>query len=90
MGEEFISAGLKKRNGVLYVKPKLKPEFWLINELGRFVEVEIELYGIKIMILEIYTSNDDKAIFYVTYGEINFLMKIGVWWESGMRSFPHC
>lgn len=61
--------------------------FLLTYELGRFVGAEVELYGVKSILLGIYAPNEDKVKFYKRLiGKlITFIMKIGVWWGTKIK-----
>lgn len=45
-----------KQNELLYIRinPQLKPELVMTDDSGRFDEMEVNLRGIKILILGIY------------------------------------
>lgn len=46
---------------VLYINSQLKPELLLIDEHGRILGIDVELYRAKTMLLGIYAPNEDKA-----------------------------
>uniref|UniRef100_A0A8D0B4D1 exodeoxyribonuclease III n=1 Tax=Salvator merianae TaxID=96440 RepID=A0A8D0B4D1_SALMN len=65
LGQEFIASGLKKKNGVvIYAKQHLNPKLKIKDKDGRFIGVEIEMNGIKILILGIYAPNTEKQKFF--------------------------
>lgn len=66
--EEFISVATKEKrketkNGVLCKNPQLKPEV-LSDGYDRLVGVQVNLCGVKTLVLGIYATNEGKVVFY--------------------------
>uniref|UniRef100_A0A670KHH1 Reverse transcriptase domain-containing protein n=1 Tax=Podarcis muralis TaxID=64176 RepID=A0A670KHH1_PODMU len=65
LGQEFISSDkVKKRGVVIYAKEKLIPKMIFKDEQGRYLAIEVQVQGEKIMILGIYAPNEGKAEFF--------------------------
>ncbi|CAI5789675.1 Hypothetical predicted protein [Podarcis lilfordi] len=65
LGQEFISSDkVKKRGVVIYAKEKLAPKMIFKDEQGRYLAIEIQVQGEKILIVGIYAPNDGKAEFF--------------------------
>lgn len=52
------------KNGVLHVKPHLKPELVFTDDHGTYVGIEVTLSGVKALLMGIYTPNEDKGMLY--------------------------
>lgn len=65
LGTEFISSDkCKKREVVIYVKPRLEPKMLFKDEEGRIVIIQVMEQGEKLVVIGIYAPNDNKAEFY--------------------------
>lgn len=63
LDKEFISPDTKKNiKIVLHIKFNLKPEFVLIDNHGKVVDVEINSHGMKTMVVGL--SNESKSVFF--------------------------
>lgn len=66
IGEEFCSLIQKKKRGmVIYIKKELEPKLKFKDEEGRLVAVEAKLYEEKVLIVNIYASNEHKEFFFM-------------------------
>ena len=65
LGQEFVLANTKKINRtVIYVKPYLKPQLICVYGYGRYIGIEIELNGVKMMVLGVCAPFEGKNKFY--------------------------
>lgn len=82
LSEEFIWQILKRKNGVvLYIKSHLKLELVLSDDCCRIVGAEVNLNGVKTMVVGLYSPNENKMVIYKRLKERKFntyLMKAGV------------
>lgn len=64
MGEEFISVGVKQNKWSYFVyKFQMQPELILIDDYNKYVSMEATFFGTKILIMGIYTPNEDEVTF---------------------------
>lgn len=61
LGEVFFTLSDKKKRGtVTYVKKELNPKLKFKDTEGRYVAVEVTMYGMKILVINIYAPNGSK------------------------------